>query len=207
MQGSDGGLIVASEVQEAQMKIHDILDSAMSKQVGNTVHILANLFISASSQHYDFWAFQYPFLHNIKDSIPPSEACLYGQINWLLAQADQQSTLGLSKCSALMRVVSTKPKSSFQFNVQKQPMPDSRGASLAKKPHLDTNPDSHQGSRKSPGEVSTSSTNSRKKGSQGGGIPPVLQSLTSSPSSVVQVGTLPKFLESMERHYLQCNSA
>ena len=38
-QGSDGGVITASELHKLLAKIHNILGSAMSKQVDNTVHI------------------------------------------------------------------------------------------------------------------------------------------------------------------------
>ena len=44
-------------------------------------------------------------------------------------------------------------------------MLESDGATLVKKPHLDTKPDSHQCGRKSAGDTFTSSTDSRKKGS------------------------------------------
>ena len=43
-------------------------------------------------------ASQYSFLYNFQDSVPPTEAFLYGCINWSLAQAQQQSSLGLSVC-------------------------------------------------------------------------------------------------------------
>ena len=67
--------------------IHDILDKAVSKQVENSACILAHLFNSVSRQHHEVWASQFPFLHSLKEVIPPSEACLYGHINWSLAQA------------------------------------------------------------------------------------------------------------------------
>ena len=44
LQGSDGGIIVASEVQELLTKILDILYNAVSKWDGNTAHILVYLF-------------------------------------------------------------------------------------------------------------------------------------------------------------------
>ena len=64
-----------------------------------------------------------------------------------------------------------------------------------KKPHLNTKPDGYQGGRKSAEGVSTSTTDSRKRGAMGGNILDVLQSSPSSSLSVVQVGTLPKFLD------------
>ena len=54
------------------------------------------MFNSVSRQHCEIWASQFPFLHSLKDVIPPSEACLYGHINWSLVQAKQQSSIGLS---------------------------------------------------------------------------------------------------------------
>ena len=43
MQCFDGGMIATSEVHELLIKIHDILDNAVSKLVGYTVHILTYL--------------------------------------------------------------------------------------------------------------------------------------------------------------------
>ena len=67
-QGSAGGVIVASDMC-------GIMDSAVSKWDGNMSHNLAYLFCSASRQHHDVWASQFPFLHSIEDSIPPDQAC------------------------------------------------------------------------------------------------------------------------------------
>ena len=102
LQGSDGGVITASEVHELPTKIHDILASAVSNWVGNMAHILACLFNTASRQHHEVWTFHFTFSQS-KDSIPPSEVCLYACINWSLAQAHQQFSLGLSQSAACMR--------------------------------------------------------------------------------------------------------
>ena len=75
-QGFDVGVIAASEVHELLTQIHHILCSAVSKQVGNLTNILAYLFYSASRQHHEVWACQFPFLHSIKDYIPHKEVCL-----------------------------------------------------------------------------------------------------------------------------------
>ena len=83
-----------SEVHELLLWIHGILDKVVSKRVGNSACILAHLLNSVSRQHCEVWASQHPFLHNLKEVIPPSEACLYGQINWSLAQAH---SVGLSQ--------------------------------------------------------------------------------------------------------------
>ena len=113
------------------------------------------------------WASQIPFLHNIKKSVPPSEACLYGCISWSLAQFHQPSLFELSQFSTSMRGARAKPKAGFEFNVQKQPVAVSGGASLAKKPQLDAKSDSHQGRRKSAGGASTRYTETRKKDHRG----------------------------------------
>ena len=46
----------------------------------------------------------FAFLYNLRDTVPPSEACPYGCVYWFLTQAKQQSSLGLSECSSCMRV-------------------------------------------------------------------------------------------------------
>ena len=65
----------------------------VSQWVCNTAHSLANLFNSVSRQCHEVWALQFPFLHNFKDTIPPTEACLYVCINLSLVQTQQQSAL------------------------------------------------------------------------------------------------------------------
>ena len=72
-------------MHELFSKIYDIWDSSVSKQVGNTAHILAYLFNSASRSCYNDWTLQFTFLHKFKDTFPDSEVCLHGYINWSLA--------------------------------------------------------------------------------------------------------------------------
>ena len=91
---AEGDVIPVSEVRELLLWIHGILDKAVSKQVGNSACILAHLFNSVSWQHREVWASQFPFLHSLKEVVPPSEACLYGHINWSLVQAH---SVGLSQ--------------------------------------------------------------------------------------------------------------
>ena len=68
-----------------------------------------------------------------------------------------------------MRGGKARPKTGFHFNVQKRPMPESTGISLAKRPHLESRTEAHQGDRKyTAGCVSASYTDSRKKGRHGG---------------------------------------
>ena len=89
---------------------------------------------------------------------PPSEVCLYGQINWSLAQAQQQSSIGLSQSFPPKRGGKTRPWTGFHFNVQKKPVPASSGVSLAMRPHLEIRIETHPGGKKSTGRsVSTSS--------------------------------------------------
>ena len=92
-----GGVITLSEVHELLIKVYDILDNAVPKCVGNSANILAHIFHSASRQHCEVWASQSPFLGSLKDVVPPSKACLFGHINWSLAQAQPQSCIGLSQ--------------------------------------------------------------------------------------------------------------
>ena len=54
-----------------------MLDGGISKQGGNTGNILAYYFNSTSRQ----W---FPFLHNFKDIIPPSNHSLSDHISWIL---------------------------------------------------------------------------------------------------------------------------
>ena len=63
------------------------MDKAVSKPVGNSARILAHLFNSVSRQCREVWASHFPFLHSLKEVVLPSEACLYGHINWSLTQA------------------------------------------------------------------------------------------------------------------------
>ena len=72
-------------------------------------------------------------------------------------------------------------------------MLESGVASLAQKPHLDTRTESCQDCRKLAGCASISSMAVRRMGAMEDGAPDV--STTSSPSSFVQVGTLPKILD------------
>ena len=83
---SDGGVILVSKVHELPIKFHDILDNGVSKLLGSSAHILAPVFHSASRQHCEVWASQFPFLQSLKDMVPPSEVCCYGCINLFLVR-------------------------------------------------------------------------------------------------------------------------
>ena len=153
-------------MHELLLRIHGILDRAVSKHVGNSACILAHLFNSVSRQHHEIWASQFPFLHSLKEVIPPSEACLYGHINWSLAQAH---SVGLSQSFPPKRAGKARPWTGFHFTVQKRPLSGSvlgtSGASLPKRPHLESGNEAHlSGKKSSGGSVSTSSTVKKKRG-------------------------------------------
>ena len=155
-----------SEVHELLLKIHGILDKVVSKQVGNLARILAHLFNFISRQCWEVWASQFPFLHSLKEVVPPSEACLYGHIKWSLVQAH---SVGLSQSFPPKWGGKAGPWTGFQFTVQKRPMSGSvlgtSGAPLPKQPHLESGNEAHPHGKKSAGgAVSTISTESRRKG-------------------------------------------
>ena len=101
--------------------------------------------------------------------VPPIEACLYGHINWTLAQAQQQSSMGLSQSFPSKRGGKTRPWTGFHFMLQKRPVLGSSGPSLAKRADLEGGNEAHPGGKKSAGgSVSTSSTDTRRKGVCGG---------------------------------------
>ena len=167
---AEGDVIPVSEVHELLLQIHGILDKAVSKGVGNSACILAHLFNSVSRQHCEVWASQFPFLHSLKEVIPPSEACLYGHINWSVAQAH---SVGLSQSFPPKRDGKARPWTGFQFTLQKRPMsgsvPGTSGASLPKWPHVESgNEACPHGKKSAGGTVSTSSTESRRKGEHRG---------------------------------------
>ena len=166
----EGSVIPVSEVCELLLQIHSILDNAVSKRVGNSARILAHLFNSVSRQCWEVWASQFPFLHSLKEVVPPSEACLYGCSNWSLAQAH---SVGLSPSFPPKRGGKARPWTGFQFTVQKRPVsgsvPGTSGEPLPKRPHLESGNEAHlHGKKSAGGAVPTSSTESRRKGGHGG---------------------------------------
>ena len=162
-QDSEGAVIPVSKVCELLIKVHNILDNAVSKWVGKLACISAHAFNSASRQHCEVWASQLPILHHLKDMVPPKEACLYGHIHWSLAQAQQQSSMGLFQSFAPMRGGKARPRTGFYVNVQKRLVLESSGASLAKRPHVEKRAEACLGGSKSTdGGVSASFTDSGK---------------------------------------------
>ena len=169
IQDSERGVISVSEMHELLTRIHDILDKVMFKLVGDRACMLADVFNSASRQCHEVLVSQFPFLHSLQDMVSPSEACLYGHINWSLVQALKQPFMGSPQSFPPMRGCKARPKMGFHFNVPKRPVLESSGASLANRPHLESRTEAFQGGRKSTGgSVSARSTDSMKKGNHGG---------------------------------------
>ena len=183
-----------------------------------------HVFNSASRQHCEVWASQFPFFHCLKDVVPPNEVIyIYGHINWSLAQFQQQPTIGLSQSFPPKGGSKARPGTGFHFILQKKPVLESRGAFLAKRPHLESRIETHPGGKKSAGDsVPASSADARKKGGMGVSTPDVSQSTASSSisSSVFQVGMLSNFWiigeallltglvpNMVQGHYLQLRSA
>ena len=107
--------------------------------------------------------------------VPPTEACLYGHINWSLAQGQQQSCIGLSQSFPPKRGGKITPRTWFHFGVQKRPVLELSGDSLAKRPHLEIGTETHPGGKKSAGGYfSASSADARKKGAVEISAPEVL---------------------------------
>ena len=94
--------------------IHDILNNAVSKWIGNTDFILAYLLAQLPGSVEKFWPHSSHFFFNCKDIVHPSEGCLYVHINWFLAQ--HQSFLGLSQPAESIRGCKARGKCSFQIN-------------------------------------------------------------------------------------------
>ena len=160
LHGSDGVVIVALEVYELCSKIHEILDNAVSQWASNMTCILAYLFNSASRQCCEVWASQFPFLHRMFAFMDASTG--------LWHRPTTTNPLGLFQFLTSMRSARGKARAVLWFNVQKWPVPESGGASLAKRHHLDPSPHGHQDGRKSVGDALISTNNSWKKVSCGG---------------------------------------
>ena len=160
---SPGRVISVSEVHKLLTKIHHVLVNAVSKNVGNTACILAPFLNSTSRQHHEVWALQFPFLHRLKDTVPPSETCLYGYINWSLAQAQQQSSRACLNIFFLWEMA--KPGQRLgSISMGKTYLHQSLMVPLWQRSLTwESNTEAHQGSRKSSG--GGVSANCRKKAS------------------------------------------
>ena len=91
-----------------------------------------------------------------------------------------------------------RPQTGFHFTVQKRPGKGSSGASLAKRPHLESRTETHPDGKKSGGgSVSASCADARKGGGHGISTPDVSQSTSYLLflSLVLQVGMPSHFLD------------
>ena len=66
-------------------------------------------------------------------------------LNWSLAQAHQQSFIGLSQSLTSMKGAREKAKAGFMINIQNQLVLVPSSVSLSWKPHADTSTESGQG--------------------------------------------------------------
>ena len=109
-----------------------------------------------------------PFF-TILSTVPFSEACLYYHINWAVVQVQHHSSHGVSQSLTPVSGGRTRLRAAFQFNVQKQPVPESIGGSVARKTCSGTRTDSHlSGKKLSGGGTSTSFSDSQDEGKPGG---------------------------------------
>ena len=145
-------------------KIHDILDNAMSKQVGNMAHILAHFLFCCQAA-----------ASNLGFTVPlSSQSHGHGSSQWglplglyKLIQCRGSATLVLS--FPPMGSGNARPMIGFHFNMPKRIVSKSSVASLAKRPHLESMTEAYPDSRKSNGgRVSASYTDSWKKRSHAG---------------------------------------
>ena len=100
IQASDSSLVIGDQADEftltwlkeclvAWLCIHAVFKGKMST--------LTHFPLEPWCDDYSFWTKHLQtlsmvlILHNFKDTVPPSEACYYGHINWSLAQTQQQS--------------------------------------------------------------------------------------------------------------------
>ena len=166
---AEGDVIPVSEVHELLLRIHYILDKAVSKQVGNSVCILAHLFNSVFRQHHEVWASQFLFFTVLRRRfLLVRLACMA-----ILIGLWHRLILWVCLFFPPERGGKARPWTGFQFTVLNRPMsgsvPGTSGASLPKRPHLESGNEAHLSGKKSAGgSVSTSSPGPRRKGGHGG---------------------------------------
>ena len=131
----------------------------------------------------------------LKDTVPPSEAYLYGHINWSLTQAYQQSSLGLSQMLTSVRCGRANQKLGSGLMFYNWPVLESGATSFRKKSHLGIRTESNEGAVSQLGCICQLQWLWEEL--QPWGMAFLMCYFTaSSPStsSVVQLGSLPKFL-------------
>ena len=173
-----------------------LLHNAASQWVGKATYDFSNSLILLLVSIVKSALHSTPLFTILKTPDPLSEVCLCDHINCPLAQAQQQSFLGLSQSFTSARGDRTRLRTGFQFHVQKWPEVESSGSSMAKKPHISTRMESHHSDWSLWEVVQLPVSPTPWREALGDDILNVLQCTTSSTSSssVVQVGTLPHFL-------------
>ena len=161
---SEGVVIPLSEVCELLLKIHDTLGQCCVQTswefclyLSTCVFILLPGNVVVSGLHSS------PFFTVSRMWFLPSEASLYGHIN---QSCTGSATVLYRACYCLFskRGGKARPWTGFFFTVQKRPVPGSSGASLAKRPYLESGTEMHPGGKKSAGSgVSASSANAKRK--------------------------------------------
>ena len=140
------------------------MDKTSSKCVGSAAHILAFLFTSASWQCCNVCASQFSFVNMIKYTVPPSEACLYGDIQRNLQRFSNLYLAWHSLWALLeVEVVKTKLASGLMFRSNLflvMPL-------WVRSEILAINFKNHEDSRNSSGHGSGISAESEKKEDQG----------------------------------------
>ena len=95
---------------------------------------------------------------------------------WFLLVRLACMAMGLYQSFPPKRGGKSRPRTGVHFNVPKGPVPESNGASLAKRSHTESTVRAHAGGRKSAGgSVSASSADAKKKGNCGVGTLDVSQ--------------------------------
>ena len=165
-----GDVIPVSEVHELLLQIHDILDKAVSKQVRNSTCILAHLFNSVSRQCCEVWASQFPCLHSLKEVFLLVRLVCMALLLGLWYRLILWVCLSLFLLRGVARLDhELGPNSQYRRRPLSGCVPGTSGASLPKRPHLESGTEAHLSGKKSAGgSVSTSSAESRRKGGHGG---------------------------------------
>ena len=124
-----------------------------------------HVFNSAYRQHCNGWASQFPFLDGLKNVDPSSEACLCGRINRSWHRLSNFPQLACLSHFLLREVANPRSWTGSHFSVQKGPVLECSGASLAKRSHLESRIETHLGGKKCAGSSACASSAAvRKKG-------------------------------------------
>ena len=112
-------IIPVSEVCELLLKVHNILDIAVFKQVGNSTHILVHVFNPVTRQHCEVWASQFPFLHSLGMWFLLVRLAFMAIFTGLWHRLSNSLSMGLSQTFPLSRSGKARPWTRFHSTVQK----------------------------------------------------------------------------------------